>query len=237
MMLGRLLIITSNHFSRQEVTNFCNRIVATKAAKETPILLLDGVSFVHHTHNDITLLATTKSNANAALLMQFLYAMVTLCKSYFNGEFGEEQVRKNFSLIYELLDEVMDFGYPQILDPDLLKMYITQGKQANPNLNVSLLIYIIDRILRNSNRLLFRPLVPYHGEQKASDTKEMRCLLTLSKMWMYFSQSEALFLSLMWLVRFSWRLNSVGCLNANLELMTNFLSRMQTLPSRTEVFK
>jgi AP-2 complex subunit mu-1 len=23
---------------------------------------------------------------------------------------------------------VMDFGYPQILDPDLLKMYITQGK-------------------------------------------------------------------------------------------------------------
>ena len=22
----------------------------------------------------------------------------------------------------------MDFGYPQILDPDLLKMYITQGK-------------------------------------------------------------------------------------------------------------
>jgi len=31
-------------------------------------------------------------------------------------------------LIYELLDEVMDYGYPQILDPDLLKMYITQGK-------------------------------------------------------------------------------------------------------------
>jgi hypothetical protein len=63
--------------------------------------------------------------------------MVKLCKSYFNGEFGEDQVRKNFALIYELLDEVMDFGYPQIVDPDLLKMYITQGKQANPNLNVS----------------------------------------------------------------------------------------------------
>jgi len=31
----------------------------------------------------------------------------------------------------------MDFGYPQILDPDLLKMYITQGKQANPNINVN----------------------------------------------------------------------------------------------------
>jgi len=44
--------------------------------------------------------------------MQFLYSLVTLCKSYFNNEFSEDQVRKNFALIYELLDEVMDFGYP-----------------------------------------------------------------------------------------------------------------------------
>jgi AP-2 complex subunit mu-1 len=152
MMLGKLSTSNKYSYRRQEVTNFCNRIVATKAAKETPILLLDGVSFVHHTHNDITLLATTKSNANAALLMQFLYSLVTLCKSYFNGEFSEEQIRKNFPLIYELLDEVMDFGYPQILDPDLLKMYITQGKQANPNMNVRFLIishFLLLRILKS----------------------------------------------------------------------------------------
>ncbi len=121
-------MLSSNNFRRQEVNNFCNRIVATKAAKETPILLLDGVSFVHTTHTDITLVATTKSNANAAMLMQFLYSLITLCKAYFNGEFNEEKIRNNFSLIYELLDEIMDFGYPQILDPDLLKQYITQGK-------------------------------------------------------------------------------------------------------------
>ena len=74
------------------------------------------------------MIATTKGNINAALQMQFLYSLVTLCKSYFNGEINEDGVRKNFALIYELLDEVMDFGFPQILDPDLLKMYITQGK-------------------------------------------------------------------------------------------------------------
>lgn len=93
--------------------NFCNRIVATKAAKETPIICLDGVSFIHTTQNDITLIATSKGNINAALIMQFLYRLVTLCKAYFpNGEFSENHVRKNFALIYELLDEVMDFGYP-----------------------------------------------------------------------------------------------------------------------------
>jgi len=59
--------------------------------------------------------------------------MVTICKAYFNNEFSESHVRKNFALIYELLDEVMDFGYPQILDPELLKMYITQGKMSQVN--------------------------------------------------------------------------------------------------------
>jgi AP-2 complex subunit mu-1 len=48
-----------------------------------------------------------------------------VCKAYFKGEFNESQIRNNFSLIYELLDEVMDFGYPQILDTDVLKQYIT----------------------------------------------------------------------------------------------------------------
>lgn len=85
------------------------------------------MSFLHTTVNDITLVATTKGNANAALLIQFLYSFVGLCKSYFDGEFDEKQVRKNFALIYELLDEVMDYGLPQILDPEVLKLYITQG--------------------------------------------------------------------------------------------------------------
>ena len=103
--------------------NFCNKIVATKAAKETPITCMDGVSFIHTTSEDITVIATTKGNINAALIVQFLYDFILVCKAYFNGEFNEAIIRKNFALIYELLDEVMDFGYPEILDPDLLKMY------------------------------------------------------------------------------------------------------------------
>lgn len=114
--------------TRKEVMNFCNKIVATKIAKETPILCMDGVSFIHTTHNDITVVATSKSNINAALIVQFLFDFIVVCKAYFNDEFNEQQIRKNFALIYELLDEVMDYGYPQILDPDLLKQYITTGK-------------------------------------------------------------------------------------------------------------
>jgi AP-2 complex subunit mu-1 len=115
--------------SRAEVQQFCSKIVATKEVKEQPITLLDDVSFVHTTQGDITLVATTKSNSNVALLMQFLLQIITLCKAYFNGVFDENTVRDNFVLIYELLDEIMDYGYPQITDTDLLKEYITQGEQ------------------------------------------------------------------------------------------------------------
>ena len=92
--------------------NFTNKIVATKAAKETPIIQMAGVSFIHTTVNDITVIAATKGNINAALILHFLHGFVKVTKSYFEGELNESSVRQNFSLIYELLDEVMDYGYP-----------------------------------------------------------------------------------------------------------------------------
>ncbi|XP_074605262.1 AP-1 complex subunit mu-1-like [Brevipalpus obovatus] len=40
-------------------------------------------------------------------------------------ELEEESIRDNFVLIYELLDELMDFGYPQTTDSKILQQYIT----------------------------------------------------------------------------------------------------------------
>ena len=64
-------------------------------------------------------------NANAALVFEFLHRLVDgIGRSYF-GKMDEEGVKNNFVLIYELLDEILDFGYPQNSDIDALKMYIT----------------------------------------------------------------------------------------------------------------
>jgi hypothetical protein len=37
---------------------------------------------------------------------------------------AQESIRKNFILIYELLDEMLDFGYPQITSTETLKQYV-----------------------------------------------------------------------------------------------------------------
>ena len=48
----------------------------------------------------------------------YIYFQIFL--EYFK-ELEEESIRDNFVLIYELLDEVMDFGFPQTTDSKILQ--------------------------------------------------------------------------------------------------------------------
>jgi hypothetical protein len=40
------------------------------------------------------------------------------------GSISEEAIRKNFPLIYELLDEVVDYGLPQNTSTEALKTFV-----------------------------------------------------------------------------------------------------------------
>ncbi|PWN39387.1 clathrin adaptor, mu subunit [Ceraceosorus guamensis] len=90
----------------------------------SPIITLGSTSFFHVRHENIYVVAVTKCNANAALVFEFLYRSIQIGRSYF-GKFDEEGIKNNFVLFYELLDEILDFGYPQNSETDTLKMYIT----------------------------------------------------------------------------------------------------------------
>lgn len=46
------------------------------------------------------------------------------CLQDYCGLLSEEAVRKNFVLIYELLDEVIDYGYPQNSSSEALKEFV-----------------------------------------------------------------------------------------------------------------
>ena len=91
-----------------------------------PVFSDAGVNYVYVQHNNIYLLALTKVNSNVTAIFVFLERLVEIMKEYF-GTLEEESIRDNFVLIYELLDEVMDFGYPQVSEVKVLQAYITQG--------------------------------------------------------------------------------------------------------------
>jgi AP-2 complex subunit mu-1 len=77
--------------------------VISNPAVRSPILTLGSTTFSHTRHENIYLVAVTKSNANAALVFEFLERLRALGKSYFN-KFDEESVKNNFVLVYEILD-------------------------------------------------------------------------------------------------------------------------------------
>lgn len=70
-------------------------------------------------------MSTTKRNSNIALIFTMLHKIVEVFTEYFK-ELEEESIRDNFVIVYELLDELIDFGYPQTTDSKILQEYITQ---------------------------------------------------------------------------------------------------------------
>nr|XP_033780845.1 AP-1 complex subunit mu-2 [Geotrypetes seraphini] len=91
----------------------------------TPLLSHGKMHFLWIKHSNLYLVATTSKNANASLVYSFLYKMVEVFTEYFK-ELEEESIRDNFVVVYELLDELMDFGFPQTTDSKILQEYITQ---------------------------------------------------------------------------------------------------------------
>lgn len=91
-----------------------------------PVFTVNGTTYIYIQHNNIFIVALTRRNSNVTSMFVFLERLVDILREYF-GTLEEESIRDNFVLIYELLDEVMDFGYPQVSEVKVLQSYITQN--------------------------------------------------------------------------------------------------------------
>ncbi|KAJ3146022.1 AP-1 complex subunit mu-1 [Geranomyces variabilis] len=110
------------------VEKFMPLILEAEEEEQTPTPIMsseDGIHFLYVKHNNLYLLVMTRKNSNAATALLFLHKLIEVFKEYFK-ELEEESIRDNFVIIYELLDEMMDFGYPQTTESKILQEYITQ---------------------------------------------------------------------------------------------------------------
>jgi len=122
------IIINRNYRGDVPMTvaeRFANYIAETEEEDLRPVVQDNGVTFVYVKYNNLYLMACTKRNANATVIVLFLYRLVHVFKTYFK-ELEEESIRDNFVIIYELLDEMMDFGYPQTTEAKILRQFILQ---------------------------------------------------------------------------------------------------------------
>lgn len=110
---------------RNMANAFKTEIINGKDRGGNPVVNLGMCSFMYTREQNVYVVAVTRANANAMLAFTFMHSLINLFKSYFN-KFNEKTLKSNFVIIYELLDEVCDNGYPQITSPEVLKAFITQ---------------------------------------------------------------------------------------------------------------
>jgi AP-4 complex subunit mu-1 len=91
-----------------------------------PFFSEKGVQYAFVKRRQLFFVCTTRENASPNTLAEFLLRLVQLLKDYL-GVVTEESVRKNFALVYELLDEVADFGVVQETRTDRLRPFVSNA--------------------------------------------------------------------------------------------------------------
>lgn len=129
-------------FTEEGVTYVYVKVLIAVAVGTFPS---DGQADACTQHGALFLMGMTKRNSNVTLALLFLHQLIQVrvcfavmygaltlmaaaCRaqvfSEYCGELHEESIRDNFVILYELLDEMMDFGYPQITDHKILKLCV-----------------------------------------------------------------------------------------------------------------
>uniref|UniRef100_A0A2I2Z0L6 AP-4 complex subunit mu-1 n=1 Tax=Gorilla gorilla gorilla TaxID=9595 RepID=A0A2I2Z0L6_GORGO len=107
---------------------------------ESPVVMVtsggkrhhDGRHFIHIRHSSLYLVVTTSENVSPFSLLELLSRLATLLGDYC-GSLGEGTISRNVALVYELLDEVLDYGYVQTTSTEMLRNFIqTEAVVSKP---------------------------------------------------------------------------------------------------------
>jgi AP-3 complex subunit mu len=89
-----------------------------------PIVSTSKYYLVSIFRSDVFLLATTTGETQPLMIIEFLHRVFEIFEEYFDSV-EETTIKENFSTVYQLLEEMMDYGYPLTTEPNALKAMIT----------------------------------------------------------------------------------------------------------------
>ena len=84
---------------------------------------VDGINYFFAKKFGIYFVATTKHNVSPSSVFDIIYRMMKVFRDYC-GVLSEESIRKNFVLIYEIIDEAIDYGHAQLVTTESIRQYI-----------------------------------------------------------------------------------------------------------------
>ncbi len=88
-----------------------------------PIISTSQYYIVSIYREDNYFIAITTRETPPLTIFEFLHRVCEIFVEYFDS-LDEESIKDNFSTIYQLLEEMMDYGYPLTTEPNALKAMI-----------------------------------------------------------------------------------------------------------------
>ncbi|KAM9729727.1 AP-4 complex subunit mu-1 isoform 1-T6 [Menidia menidia] len=114
------------------VNVFYEKVTGLTGDQPPVVMSHKDLHFVHVRQGGLYWVATTTADSSPFTVVEFLNRLAGLVKDYC-GSLSEKSVQMNFALIYELLDEVLDFGYIQTTSSEVLKNFIqTEAVSSKP---------------------------------------------------------------------------------------------------------
>ncbi|KAL6472120.1 hypothetical protein MHYP_G00183080 [Metynnis hypsauchen] len=117
---------------KDAINVFFGMVTALSGDQPPVVMSHKDLNFIHVRQGGLYWVASTRTNASPFTVIEFLNRLAALTKDYC-GSLCEKSVRMNFALIYELLDEMVDYGYIQTTSTDILKNFIqTEAVTSKP---------------------------------------------------------------------------------------------------------
>ena len=88
-----------------------------------PIFNEEGINFIYLKRSNLYFTIATLDNGSPNFFIEILEKLMRVIKDHC-GEFTEESIKKNFVLIYEIIDEMIDFGFPQLSTTEQVNQFV-----------------------------------------------------------------------------------------------------------------
>ncbi|KAJ8620455.1 hypothetical protein MRB53_028984 [Persea americana] len=140
--------LTGHLVDRSICTWFWNHVLSQgESAKLSPVIASPTHYLFQIVREGITFLACTQVEMPPLMGIEFLGRVADVLSDYLGG-LNEDLIKDNFVIVYELLDEMMDNGFPLTTEPNILREMI-----APPNIVSKVLSVVTGSSSNVSNTL------------------------------------------------------------------------------------
>jgi len=117
--------------SRTVCDQFWNEATKSRSMQALPTLItLPKFYLIHIREDDVILLGVISNETAPLLCLEFLHTLTHTFTSYF-GAISSDTIKDNFITVYQLLDEMMDSGFPMNTEPNVLREMVLKPTIIN----------------------------------------------------------------------------------------------------------